>query len=318
MNVKMTFLRNTLLSIFTLGVKGVSALTSSIVPRVMKSLTVILSVCNNFPSMTPSKVKDVLVRNNDSVKNMFDTCSNGTMKFETYMVPYIVNIPCNTYNYNNLCDPQGWADYANEIILKNRLDLTSYKHLIYIIPEGCPFAGFGDVGPCGVNACRVWISNNQAVYPDTYMHELGHNLGLNHAKYNSDAYGDWSSAMGFCCEPRCYTAPQNNYLKWSKPKKVTYAPLNMSYELKLKPNEYIVIKEQGVHWYVQFRIKSKQLDRLRPEFTGLNVYSMSTMDTYTILHAIIQRNSSKWSPRLKVFSLYIKEITKGSVKLKIM
>jgi hypothetical protein len=59
------------------------------------------------------------------------------------------------------------------------------------------------------------------------MHELGHNLWLNHAgSYRPNkvtgqleyiSYQDDSGAMGFCCTTRCYNAPHAFQLGWSVP-----------------------------------------------------------------------------------------------------
>lgn len=58
------------------------------------------------------------------------------------------------------------------------------------------------------------------------MHELGHNLFLNHAGSFQPvrsggiqyiAYKDDSGAMGHCCSTRCFNAPHSFQLGWSKP-----------------------------------------------------------------------------------------------------
>lgn len=62
-------------------------------------------------------------------------------------------------------------------------------------------------------------------YPATWMHELGHNLYLNHAgsyQYQDGVsqyveYKDDSGTMGHCCDTRCYNAPHSFQLGWSKP-----------------------------------------------------------------------------------------------------
>lgn len=54
--------------------------------------------------------------------------------------------------------------------------------------------------------------------PAAYLHELGHNLYLNHAGVNGDnGYGDYSAAMGFCCDLRCYNTPHSYQLGWVSP-----------------------------------------------------------------------------------------------------
>ena len=50
------------------------------------------------------------------------------------------------------------------------------------------------------------------------MHEIGHNLFLNHAGIRGDrGYGDYSGTMGFCCDTRCYSTPHSYQLGWAGP-----------------------------------------------------------------------------------------------------
>ena len=60
-------------------------------------------------------------------------------------------------------------------------------------------------------------SGEEATSVDAFAHELGHNLFLDHAGSGADEYGDFSSAMGYCCDDRCYNTPQLYQLGWSKP-----------------------------------------------------------------------------------------------------
>lgn len=63
-------------------------------------------------------------------------------------------------------------------------------------------------------------------HPTAWLHELGHNLYLNHAgSYASDganglhfhAYKDDACAMGHCCLSRCFNAPHSLQLGWASP-----------------------------------------------------------------------------------------------------
>ncbi|MEO8025437.1 MAG: BACON domain-containing carbohydrate-binding protein [Bryobacteraceae bacterium] len=115
----------------------------------------------------------------------------------------------------------------------------SYSHHIMIIPKTSDvgWAGLGDIGPCGQN---VWVPDQYANAGDKsveiFAHELGHNLGLNHAStmqfgvdtlgppYNpSDPtnsggrsdYGDWTSVMGIAQGYLGhYAAPHKVQLGW--------------------------------------------------------------------------------------------------------
>jgi hypothetical protein len=80
------------------------------------------------------------------------------------------------------------------------IDLSSYKHRVYVLPvTTCSWAGRANVG-CGT-FCRSWIDT--CSLPDVYAHELGHNLSMRHASTDTDNdgvvnsnYGDVSDFMG--------------------------------------------------------------------------------------------------------------------------
>jgi hypothetical protein len=69
------------------------------------------------------------------------------------------------------------------------------------------------------------LSHPALQFPTTWMHEIGHNLYLNHAGSFQPAqaggsqyiaYKDDSGAMGHCCSTRCFNAPHSYQLGWSK------------------------------------------------------------------------------------------------------
>jgi len=94
--------------------------------------------------------------------------------------------------------------------------LEDYKHKVYVTPSGglCKWGGMGYVGCQG--DCRVWVSGDVWDRAATYAHELGHNLYLNHAGAKGDGgYGDFSAAMGYCCDVRCYNPPHLWQMGWA-------------------------------------------------------------------------------------------------------
>lgn len=74
------------------------------------------------------------------------------------------------------CPYQQWSDAADEAADDAGIDLTGYDHVMYFFPArtGCGFAGIATV-----NGSWSMINGNQGVHP--IAHELGHNLGLQHA-----------------------------------------------------------------------------------------------------------------------------------------
>lgn len=269
---------------------GVSYLSTAAAQSI-KALTMVLSICGTPPSITPSELETVLSTKSYSVKNIMNRCSNGKSSFESVTVPYVVNIPCTMSSYS--CDTNGWAEMADNIVRTTSptIPIDTFKNRIYILPlnVGCSFGGLGIVGPCPY-FCRVWIAGSVVKEPATYVHELGHNMGLNHAIYNNNEYGDWTSAMGGCCFVGCYNAAQTDYLRWTSPQQTFNVPIPAAQTVYLKKNEYVKIGDPTTRksWFVQWRIADFPEDRAYYNDT-INVYSMDSGSSYSTLWTMVRQ-----------------------------
>jgi hypothetical protein len=254
----------------------------------MQTLTIILTVCDTPPAITHLNLGNVLIHSNNSVKNIVNFCSKGTINFSNYVFPSFVNIPCPESPL--ACDVDNWADRADAAIRPLMPDIDDFVYKIYILPkDSCTFAGLGAVGPCdSEKRCRIWINGHYANYPISYVHELGHNLGLGHASYGGNEYGDYSDVMGYCCVERCFNAPQSNMLNITVPKRVIKLPLKSIVKLTLLSNEYVMIIDSATEWFVQNR-QPIGLDQVPFLFgDSVNVYSTSGFGAPTILQAILK------------------------------
>jgi len=63
--------------------------------------------------------------------------------------------------------------------------------------------GSGTLGTLFGNGIS-WVKDSYSKWPAMHLHEIGHNLNLHHAGLGDNEYADKSSAMGYCCAPRCY------------------------------------------------------------------------------------------------------------------
>eukprot|EP00877_Chromochloris_zofingiensis_P010829 jgi/Chrzof1/59/Cz01g02040.t1 len=202
---------------------------------VMKPLVVVLNVCNYGIPTDPESLNGVLWSDAanaalNTVQGAYKACSYGQASFSQKdggkVLDTVVNIPCsgttpggNSYD-SSQCPYVDWAAVADDILTKQMgINLKKYNRLIYIVPSGsspCNFGGMGHVG-C-TSDCKAWLNGAIALQPAAYLHELGHNLYLNHAGVNGDnGYGDYSAAMGFCCDLRCYNTPHSYQLGWVSP-----------------------------------------------------------------------------------------------------
>lgn len=319
--MKLLLFASTVLSNILVNVRKVFSTKTT-----LKTLTMILTICNTPPSIDHLQLRNVLVKNNDSVKNLMNQCSNGTLNFEPVIFPSYVNIPCPESVMS--CDTDFWAYRADNAILPYFPTLNEYTYKLYVLPKGgCAFAGLGQVGPCNKNVtCRVWISGDYVFYPTTYFHELGHNLGLEHASYQGNPYGDYSDIMGYCCMKRCFNAPNLHKLRIKSPLYDFTIPLDKKLQqtFLLKANDYLLIREPRktptVNWYIQWRIPVNE--EIPNSFApSVNIYyiyaSENPLAKKTYLQAMLRNQGETWSEESLAFTITLVFISPLEVGIEI-
>jgi hypothetical protein len=136
-----------------------------------------------------------------------------------------------------------WTAY---IVRNTKLQLSSYRHKLFIIPKHTPanFYGLGYQG-CDKSGCFSWY-NTEHYTSNLFMHELGHNFGLDHSRRLMDEYGDETCVMGN--QPnRCWNAAHRYALNWSNPIStfdMTKIDLNTVTNITLEANHFIQIENK--------------------------------------------------------------------------
>lgn len=305
----------------------------AVVAQPLKALTVILSVCNNPATITKSQLSQVMNKGGgvflpqrENLPDMFTHCSNGKASFHTDIYDDIVNIPC----YENLhynCLYQQWAEYADRYMARtSNISLDKYPYHIYVLPRDmCNFGGQGALPPC-YPYCRVWIEGGLAYEVAVYFHELGHNLGLNHARYETVEYGDLSDTMGYCCNVRCLNAAHSFQLNWSKPRNIYVIKPNTSFKekLELKGNEYVVINHiyslQSNTYFLQYRKRDEKYNKEIPYPFGncLNLYQVyQHRPGHTHLRMTLCKKFQKWKDEASGLSIILISLTDKTVLVRI-
>jgi hypothetical protein len=210
---------------------------------------------------------------NQSVDDYYQETSFGNIWLSGQVTGnYNINYPS-----NDVCDIQAWADAADAAALADGINVAGYPRKIYVLPpNACPAAGYGTVGG---NSSRSWIFTCDL--PDVFAHELGHNLGMQHAATPSYTYGDTSDIMGLGGGPlRHVNAPHKEQLGWftdapaqlvTESGSYDVAPLELNAINSLAPRALKVLKaDSNEYYFLSYRrpigfdsnLASKYLDRL--------------------------------------------------------
>jgi hypothetical protein len=82
------------------------------------------------------------------------------------------------------------ADSVEAVLRRRGIALDTYQHIVFVIPRDapCSWTGLGAIG-----GSRVWVKASTA---KALQHELGHNLGMNHAVQWHGSGADASDLMG--------------------------------------------------------------------------------------------------------------------------
>lgn len=259
----------------------------NLVNTTMKVLTIVLSFCGGNPSISINEQRGVLQRVQDKMK----FCTNNRINIIPKIWPAYVDI-CPTTDPTN-CN----ADFIVSQVSSQIAAVDKEQFVSYILPKEmqCDFAGLGSVGPCtGDVQCNTWINGLYANSTDLYLHELGHNLGLGHASYKGNAYGDMTDVMGECCAERCFNAVHLDTLHVQRSKKIIAYPIDdfTVHNVILGKNEYVTMVGGKKKYYLQNR-QSDGYDQI-PEFgSGLNVYIKHSNKPETSELIMIIGNSTK-------------------------
>lgn len=162
----------------------------------------------------------VLFTDSYSVNTVYQEASFGQLAFPgnratdvvVLEIPYFAGCPFFTI-----------ADAADSRAAAAGVDLAPYHHKVYLVPPSsisdCTWLALGEIGFYGgTRVRRSWSTRNGAV---VYAHEIGHNLGWDHAATDPNVdgvfdsqYGDISDVMGYCCYQRKFNSVHVDQIGW--------------------------------------------------------------------------------------------------------
>lgn len=139
---------------------------------------------------TRAQVAVALFAREDSVAARFRKMSYGQLKFSGGADDVVG--PFSAADPGDFCKSGlgKLADAADAAARAAGVDVSAYEHAVYVIPQdmGCWWTGLGIIG-----GRRVWVKEPTVRALD---HELGHNLGMNHALFWENSASEASDLMG--------------------------------------------------------------------------------------------------------------------------
>lgn len=85
------------------------------------------------------------------------------------------------------------------------------NHLVVVVDDQCDGTGVGTIGGSVADGGLVTLTESSGVFTPTFVHEVGHNLGLRHANLESVEYWDLYSPMGLAVVGSGTTALDTEY-----------------------------------------------------------------------------------------------------------
>lgn len=128
--------------------------------------------------VTTNQVKGIVFSNPSSVNAFYKENSFNQTSFSGDVVGWYT-IPDDGAS----CEDSyiSWADQADARATAQGINLSTYQRKVYamLVPRDCPWGGLADLA---VSPSRAWIlAEAYLLDKPIYAHELGHNLGMNHA-----------------------------------------------------------------------------------------------------------------------------------------
>ena len=142
-----------------------------------------------------------------SVAGLYQDNSLGQVTLSGEVVgPYPID-----FQSAGACDLGGWANALAAQAAAAGVDLAAYQRRVYVLPTTtCPAAGYATVGGAPSSAW-VFLCDLKGLF----AHELGHNLGLDHAGTPASEYDDGTDPMGFSSGAlRGLNAPHRHQVGW--------------------------------------------------------------------------------------------------------
>jgi hypothetical protein len=261
-----------------------------------KAVVLMVNLSNATVSLTRDQIVGRMFTDSRSVDGLYREASLGQMSFPAdtdgngqadVFGPFTIS------HDNSTCDYYGWACAAEAAAQAAGVNLSLYKHRVFVLPNtsslpACSWAGIANVG-CGTY-CRAWIAGSTGMI---FAHELGHNLNLAHAGSDPEndgtinsVYGDLSDPMGSSGSSwYLFNASHIDQMGWYAgiPGAIATVTANGTYDLSAVGNTPMVSgaptalkiakKDSGDFYYLSYRQVIGNYNQLSTTYTkGVNIH----------------------------------------------
>jgi hypothetical protein len=204
-----------------------TAATSLMVSGERRALVVVANFLDATVSCSPADVDNIMFSNPNgySVAALYRDNSHGQLSLtgNVAAAPFTIDV-----RTTDACSPSTWGQLADAAVAASGVDPTLYAHKIYVMPKGsCHASGYATIAD---SPGRAWVLS--CGVQGIYAHELGHNLGMDHAGDPTGEFGDWSDPMALSTQQlRGLNAPHRHQLGWTGGTAVLDVTQNGSYDI---------------------------------------------------------------------------------------
>jgi Gametolysin peptidase M11 len=182
------------------------------------------------PTISHDELYRAFFSDSNSLKHQMNRCSAGQLSLNPTNFGIMDIVIDGVSMGTSRADVVAVAEQAARAYVGNPANIRDIAdHVVFVLPDrGDNFVGNAEICPNGVAGISSF-GDKHAGHLSVIMHELGHNLNLNHAGYNGQEYADVTAMMGQSTAEvgaplSCYNANNHWTLQWYGTERIDVNP----------------------------------------------------------------------------------------------